>query len=95
MSGRSHQRVLPHVLPPGLELPLRHVSRRFALGDTGQGVRCEERGTIMRRYYDQRRLYQSSESDQAASDRVDHSLEAVVRAELLIHVVQMIAKGLR
>ena len=94
MPGRSHQCVLPHVLPPGLELPLRHVSRRFALGDTGQGVRCEEPGTIMRRYQGQRRLYQQSESDQTAPDRVDDSLEAVVRTKLPIHVVQMIAKGL-
>ena len=31
-------------------------------------------------------------SDQSTTNRVDHRLEAVVRAELLIHVVEMIAK---
>ena len=34
-------------------------------------------------------------SDQSATNRVYHGLETVVRAELLIHVVQVIAKGLR
>ena len=36
-----------------------------------------------------------SGSDQSAANSVDHRLEAVVRAELLIHMVKVIAKGLR
>ena len=36
-----------------------------------------------------------SGSDQSATNSVDHRLETVVRAELLIHMVQVIAKGLR
>lgn len=33
-------------------------------------------------------------SDQSTTDCVDHRLEAIMRAELLIHVVEVIAKGL-
>ena len=36
-----------------------------------------------------------SGSDQSATNSVDHCLETVVRTKLLIHVVQVIAKGLR
>lgn len=36
-----------------------------------------------------------SASDQSATNGVDHRFETVVRAELLIHVVEVIAKGLR
>jgi len=34
-------------------------------------------------------------SNQSAANSVDHRLEPVVRAELLIHMVQVIAKSLR
>ena len=36
-----------------------------------------------------------SGSDQSTTDRVDHRLETVVGAELLVHVVEVIAKRLR
>ena len=36
-----------------------------------------------------------SDSDQSATNSVDHRLEPVVRAELLIHMVEVIANGLR
>src|SRR5688572_1277136 len=34
-------------------------------------------------------------SDQTTTNRVNHRLQAVVRAELLVHVVEMVAQGLR
>ena len=43
----------------------------------------------------QRLLLPPTGSDQPATNGMDHRLEAVVRAELLIDVVQVIAKGLR